>query len=278
MRLGRIESIAYWGCFVVVFLVVAIWESAHPKRELSSSAERRWRNHGVMLVVAAVATTVLLRVPPVVLALTVAGSRFGVLNRPWLPLIVRCSLTVVLLDLVQYWIHWSFHHVPWLWRVHKVHHSDHDYDVSTAARFHPLEVLYSQGLRLGAIALLAPPVIGVLIAEILSVLLNLSAHANASLPSGIEKTLRVTFVTPDLHRIHHSQGLEDQNRNLGQTFPWWDRLFQSYAEIASSDEQSFRTGLRGLEKCDSLGIGFMLAEPFQRTQQGNPETNPDSLA
>jgi sterol desaturase/sphingolipid hydroxylase (fatty acid hydroxylase superfamily) len=278
MRLGQIESITYWGCFVAMFLAVAVWESVHPKRELSSAAERRWKNHGVMLVIAAAVTTAALRVTPVVWALAFTDSPFGILNKAWAPLAVRCALTVVLLDLLQYWIHWSFHHVSWLWRIHRVHHSDSDYDVSTAARFHPLEVIYSQGLRFGLIALLAPPAMGVLIAEILSVLLNLLAHANASLPEQVEKTLRVAFVTPDLHRIHHSQELEDQNRNLGQTFPWWDRLFRSYTEIAWGDEQSFRTGLRGLEEQDRLGIGFMLTEPFQRARRGNPQTNRDSLS
>ena len=160
-----------------------------------------------------------------VLAVAVAGSRFGVLNKPVLPLIVRCGIAVGLLDLLQYWIHWSFHRVSWLWRVHQVHHSDPDYDVSTAARFHPLEVLYSQGIRFAAIAVLAPPAAGVFAAELLTVILNLSAHANASLPGRIENIGRSVFVTPDLHRIHHSREVADQNRNLGQTFSWWDRLF-----------------------------------------------------
>ena len=263
MPWARIEGSAYWICLVVMFLVVAIWESFQPKRELSSPAGRRWKNHGVMLVIAAAVSTVLLRVSPVVLAVAVAGSRFGVLNKPWPPLIVRCGITVALLDLLQYWIHWSFHHVPWLWRIHQVHHSDPDYDVSTAARFHPLEVLCSQGIRFGAITLLAPPAAGVFIAELLSVILNFSAHANASLPERIEKTLRSVFVTPDWHRIHHSQEIGEQNRNFGQTFPWWDHFFGTYANTASAHNGVFRTGLAGLEECDALGIGFMLAEPFR---------------
>jgi sterol desaturase/sphingolipid hydroxylase (fatty acid hydroxylase superfamily) len=278
MPWARIEGAAYWICFVAVFLGVAIWESFQPMRELSSAAERRWKNHGVMLVIAAAISTLLLRVGPVVLAAAVAGSRFGVLNKPWLPLIVRCGITIVLLDMMQYWIHWSFHHVSWLWRVHQVHHSDPDYDVSTAARFHPLEVLYSQGIRFGAIALLAPPAAGVFIAELLTVILNLSAHANASLPERMEKTLRSIFVTPDLHRIHHSQEMAEQNQNLGQTFPWWDRLFGTYTTMASADKGTFRTGLKGLEGWDGLGIGSMLAEPFRNMRRENPEVTPDPLA
>jgi sterol desaturase/sphingolipid hydroxylase (fatty acid hydroxylase superfamily) len=278
MLWARIEGAAYWSCFVAMFLAVAIWESFRPKRELSTAAERRWKNHGMLLVIVAVVSTVLLRVSPVVLAVAVAGSRFGLLNKPWLPLVVRCALAVALLDLLQYWIHWSFHHVPWLWRVHQVHHSDPDYDVSTAARFHPLEVLYSQGIRFGAIALLAPPAAGVFIAELLSVIVNLSAHANASLPERVENALGSTFVTPDLHRIHHSLDSEEQNLNLGQTFPWWDRLFGTYSPAALADEQDFRTGLKGLGGSDRLALGFLLAEPFRSTPAQTPGGTPEPLA
>ena len=255
-----------------------MWESFQPKRELSIAAERRWKNHGILLIIAASMSTLLLRVSPVVLSVMVAGSRFGILNKPWAPLVVRGAIAVVLLDMLQYWIHWCFHHVPWLWRVHQVHHSDPDYDVSTAARFHPLEVLSSQGVRLGAIALLAPPAAGVFIAELLTVILNLSAHANASLPVRIEKLLRSLFITPDLHRIHHSRDMAEQQRNLGQTFPWWDRFFGTYTARAAVEEGAFRTGLNGLENYDCLGIGFMLAEPFKNTPQEDPKLSPDPLA
>jgi len=271
----RIEGAAYWICFVAVFLTVALWESFHPKRKLSIAAERRWKNHGILLASAAAILTLLLRSSPVVVALMVAGSRFGVLNKPWAPLIVRSAITVVLLDLLQYWIHWSFHRIPLLWRVHQVHHSDPDYDVSTAGRFHPLESLYSQGIRLGAIALLAPPAAGVFIAELLTVILNLSAHANASLPARIEQRVRSVFITPDLHRVHHSRDAEEQQRNLGQTFPWWDRIFGTYSARAAKPVQDFRTGLEGLENFDCVGIGFMLAEPFRALRREDPEVSPD---
>jgi sterol desaturase/sphingolipid hydroxylase (fatty acid hydroxylase superfamily) len=261
-----------------MFLAVAIWESLQPKSELSSPAERRWVNHGVMLAIVATVSTMVLRVGPVVLALAVTNRRWGILNQPWLPLMLRCGLAVVLIDLLQYWVHWSLHHVSWLWRIHQVHHSDPDYDVSTAARFHPLEVLYAQGIRFGAIALLAPPAAGVLIAELLSVVLNLTAHANASLPVWMERTLRFGFVTPDLHRIHHAEEMQDQNQNLGQTFLWWDRIFGTHAGAHSLKEETFRTGLTGLEGFDRLGIGFMLAEPFRNTRRETLEANPESLA
>jgi sterol desaturase/sphingolipid hydroxylase (fatty acid hydroxylase superfamily) len=277
MSWARIAGPAYWIGFVALFFLVAIAESLRPLRELSSPTERRWRNHLAILAIAVAILALFQRMSPVVLAAAVEHCRWGVLNKPWLPLAVRCGVAIVLLDLLQYWIHWSFHHFPWLWRVHEVHHSDPDYDVSTAGRFHPLEVLYSQGIRFGAIALLAPPAAAVFIAELLTMILNLTVHANASLPERIETPLRALFITPDLHRIHHSQDVEEQNRNLGQTFPWWDRLFGTYTPKARANGEAFRTGIRGLEKRDQVGIGFMLAEPFRNLRRENPESRPDPL-
>jgi sterol desaturase/sphingolipid hydroxylase (fatty acid hydroxylase superfamily) len=277
----RFGSAVYWACFVAAFLAIAVWESFQPKRELSQPAERRWKNHGALLLITAALSTLLLRVSPMVVSTMAAGSRFGILNKPWLPLVVRCALTVVLLDLLQYWIHWSFHRAPWLWRVHAVHHSDPDYDVSTAARFHPVESLYTQGIRFAAIAVLAPPVEGVFAAELLAAILNLSVHANASLPTPVEKLVRMIWITPDLHRLHHSEDATEQQRNFGQTFPWWDRWFGTYAATARADGSNFRTGLKDLGDGDRLGIGFMLAEPFhaialQTAQEENPAPSPDS--
>jgi sterol desaturase/sphingolipid hydroxylase (fatty acid hydroxylase superfamily) len=274
----RVESPAYWICFVGAFLGIAVWESFHPVRELSVAAGRRWRNHGALFVIVAVLSNLLLRVSPVLLSVMMADSGFGILNKRWLPITVRCGIAVALLDLLQYGFHWSFHHVPWLWRIHQVHHSDPDYDVSTAVRFHPLETLCSQAVHLGAIAVLAAPPAGVLIAELLSVILNLSAHANGSLPPSIDQWLRLVFVTPDLHRVHHSRDMMDQQRNLGQTFAWWDYLFGTYTAAANAREETFRTGLTGLGNCDSVSIGFMLAEPFRNLRQESPDVTTGPLA
>src|SRR6478672_10911995 len=135
------QSTTYWIAFVGAFLAVAVWESFQPKRPLVST----------LLV------KVVLRVSPVVVATAVAGSRWGILNRPWLPFAVRCAATLLLLDLTNYLVHRTYHAVGFLWRVHEVHHSDPDYDVSTAGRFHPLEVLIGQTGLLSVIALSAPP-------------------------------------------------------------------------------------------------------------------------
>ena len=277
MQWTRIEGPAYSVCIVAVFIAIAIWETSRPLRGLSAPAERRWRNHGVMFV-AALIVPLVLRVTPVALAVAVSGSPWGVLNKPWLPLALRYALAIVLMDGLQYWIHWSLHHVSLLWRIHQVHHSDQDYDVSTAARFHPLEVLWTQGLHLAAIAWLAPPAGAMLIYVLLTEAVNFTTHANASLPSRIDRILRLFLVTPDMHRIHHSEDMQEQRRNLGQTFAWWDRLFRSYQEKPAAQGTNFRTGLEELRDHDTLAVAFMLSEPFKKLRQEDPEAASRALS
>lgn len=249
-----------WTLFVVIFLAVAVWESAQPLRPLTWPAERRWSRHAILLLISGIVLTVVLRITPVALAEAAVKSRFGILNRAWIPWAVRFALTLAVLDLVTYATHRAFHSVYFLWRVHEVHHSDPDYDVSTAGRFHPVEVVAVQGAHLAAILLLAPPPLAVLAAGLLTSAQNLFTHANASLPNRADAILRTVFITPSLHRLHHSDQVADQIRNLGQTFTFWDRLFGTYAEAG---DLKVVTGIRGLQNEGSLGLGFMLAAPFQ---------------
>jgi len=263
----RIESYAYWLLFAATFLGVAVWESFRPKQELSAATERRWGKHGMVLIVGTIISVALYRVSPVVAAIYFAGSRYGVLNKPWLPFAVRCILAVLLLDFVKYATHWAFHSVSFLWRVHQVHHSDPDFDVSTAARAHPIEVILTQGAYFAAIAIFAPPVIGVLAAELLGGFQSFFEHANASLPIWAEKPLRLVLVTPDMHRIHHSEEIGEQSRNFGEAFPWWDHLFRTYLAAPAAGQEGMVVGLKGYQNEGSLGLAFMLAQPFLPERQ-----------
>lgn len=261
----RLESPIYWSLFVGAFLAVAIWESFLPRGKLTQPAESRWSRHGILFAVCAAVNMAALRLTPVAVAVIVAGSRYGVLNREWLPYPLRFTATILLLDLLQYTVHRTLHSFGFLWRIHAVHHSDPDYDVSTSARFHPLELIIVQGSLLAAVALLAPPPLAVFVTELLRVAVNLAEHANASLPPGVERIVRLILVTPDLHRIHHSEDEREQGRNLGQIFPWWDRLFGTYLAHAAAGSK-FATGLKGFQNSASMTIGFMLSEPFQRQE------------
>jgi sterol desaturase/sphingolipid hydroxylase (fatty acid hydroxylase superfamily) len=257
------EGRAYWILFTAGFIGIAIWESLRPKRMLSGSLERRWGNHGIVLVACTLAGVAVYRISPVVMAITVGSSRFGLLNRPTVPFVARCLLTLLALDLTKYALHRACHSVRLLWRVHQVHHSDPDFDVSTAFRHHPGEIIFMQGAYLAAIAVLAPPATAVLVAELASSIQSFVMHANASLPGWVEKSLRPIYITPDLHRIHHSAEICEQSRNLGDILPWWDRLFGTYLAEPAAGQEGIVIGLKGVEAERSLSPAFMLASPFR---------------
>lgn len=264
MHLIPLESVTYWSLFAITFLGAAIWESVRPWSRLSTPAERRWGNHGIILVACTVISVTLLRISPVVAAVLVAGNKFGVLNKAWAPFVVRCGIAILVLDFVKYAMHRAYHAVPWLWRVHQVHHSDPEFDVSTGLRVHPIEVILNQGSYLAAIAVLAPPPVAVLIAELLSCAESFIGHANASLPRWAEHPVRSVFITPTMHRVHHSEVAQEQFKNLGDIFPWWDRLLGTYLDAPAAGDDRIVTGLQGFQQESSLGVMFMLTQPFRK--------------
>ncbi len=255
-----IDNQASIAVLVASFLISAILESRWPARPLTESTERRWGTHGLLFLCSIVPATLLMRVSPLVVALASVNNSWGVLNREWMPGWVRIAAAILLLDAFHYFAHRFFHSFEVLWRVHEVHHSDHDYDISTSFRFHPVEVMATQGLYLGVIFLMAPPVVAVFFAGLHTSLLNAFVHTNVSLPANLERWMRLVFITPDVHRIHHSTDFQDQNRNFGQTFVFWDRLFGSYRDNPSSPD----TGVEGVTQ---TGVLEMLAGPFRRRAQ-----------
>ena len=258
------EKQIYWSVFVAVFLVVATWETLAPLRELTSDTARRWREHAALFAVSAVIATIAIRLLPTFAAEFAVNNPLGILNNTRFPFPVRWVAAVLILDFLQYWIHRSFHaHHP-LWRVHEVHHSDYDYDVSLAVRFHPLEILPSQVLHAAAAVLLAAPPSAVFAAQLLSLIVNFLSHANAGLPEPVERLVRTIFITPNLHCIHHSADPGDYGRNFGQTFSIWDRLFGTYTSRSQATE--FRTGVDGVSPEDSRGTARLLARPFKVSQ------------
>lgn len=266
----RLESSAYWMAFTVTFLFVAMWESWRPERELKISAGRRWTVHGVLMVSGAAVRLAVVRLSPVAAALYVAETRETMLQRT--SLWVAIPLTVLMLDFAKYVTHRLFHSVGWLWRVHRVHHSDPDFDVSTGLRFHPLEPFLPQLADLGLILLVGPPVAAVVTATVLAAVINFLEHANATLPPKWEKALGTVFVTARMHRVHHSEAMADQQSNYGELFSWWDKLLGTYrAEPASAG-----IGLRGYQDARSMGLSDMLLQPFQASRE--PQARESLLA
>ena len=278
MQWVQLEARTFWLVMAASFLVVAIWESLRPHRELSIPGERRWSRHGLLLILSSVTSVGIYRVGPVVVAASMAHSRFGLFHQIALPYAVQFVLAILLLDFVRYAVHCAEHHVPILWRMHQVHHSDPDFDLSTGARVHPIETVLVQGATLGAVALLAPPVAAVLVVELVTCFQVFFAHANVSMPVGLEKFLRRVVVTPQMHRVHHSEDAAEQARNLSDIFPWWDHLFRTYLAAPSKGDAGVVMGMRGFQNTGSLDLPFMLLQPFRREPQSaaNPVVSQES--
>jgi sterol desaturase/sphingolipid hydroxylase (fatty acid hydroxylase superfamily) len=190
------------------------------------------------------------------------------LNRSGLPVFLRYIIAILFLDLARYAQHRLYHFVPILWRIHRVHHADPDCDWSTSLLFHPIEVVLTQASYLAVVAILAPPPLAVLGLELASILLTFLEHANVAIPERIDAILRRLLITPDVHRIHHSDQLVEQNRNFGTVFPWWDLCFQTYLAEPAAGHQQMSFGLHALDK-RGLSVLKLLALPLLKAAPTN---------
>lgn len=251
--------------FFSVFFMIACWEMVAPRRLRRYSRLFRWSNNLALVALNSFLLRLLFPVAAVGVALWAESNGYGLFNLLALPLWINVVLSVVLLDMLIYFQHVLFHRVPILWALHKVHHVDPDYDVTTGARFHPVEIILSMFIKMLAITLLGPAAIAVIIFE---VLLNGSAmfnHGNIRLPSSIDKVVRLFFVTPDMHRVHHSQIRQETDSNYGFSLSCWDRLFSTYIERPSKGQEEMDIGVEGYENPDVIcRLGGMLRLPFKR--------------
>jgi sterol desaturase/sphingolipid hydroxylase (fatty acid hydroxylase superfamily) len=180
--------------------------------------------------------------------------------------------TVVVLDLFIYLQHVMFHAVPALWRLHRMHHADLDFDVTTGARFHPIEIVLSMLIKLAAVVVLGAPPVAVLIFE---VVLNATAmfnHGNLRLPLAVDRVLRLFVVTPDMHRVHHSIVPAETNSNFGFNLPWWDRLLGTYRAQPAAGHVVMTIGLDDFREASDQRLDRMLIQPF-RGSPGNYPIN-----
>jgi sterol desaturase/sphingolipid hydroxylase (fatty acid hydroxylase superfamily) len=240
------EPAIRFGAFFGVFALMALWEAASPRRERLHPRRVRWVANLGLVVLNSVVLRLAFPMAAVAFAMLAAERGWGLLNALALPGWAALLLAVVALDFAIYLQHVMFHAVPALWRLHRVHHADPDYDVTTGARFHPIEIVLSMLIKLAVIAVLGAPAAAVLVFE---VLLNATAmfnHANLRLPAGVDRVLRRFVVTPDMHRVHHSMEVFEANSNFGFNLPWWDRLFGTYRAQASLPQERMAIGVEGL--------------------------------
>lgn len=233
-----------------------------PRRTLSSSKRRRWTANLSVLLLSTVLVRLLVPIVPTAVALYCQQNGYGLFNLLELPTWLTLPAGVLFLDMIIYWQHVVFHRHPLLWRIHRMHHADTDIDASTALRFHPFEILMSMGLKLGVIFLLGPPVLAVIVFEILLNGCAVFNHANVRIPPGFDRWLRFVVVTPDMHRVHHSTDMREANTNYGFNFPWWDRLFSTYKPQPDLGHDGMRIGLNIFRDPDYIRLSRLLAIPF----------------
>jgi sterol desaturase/sphingolipid hydroxylase (fatty acid hydroxylase superfamily) len=249
-----------FGC---VFAAMALWEFIGPRRKQTIGRAWRWSNNLGVVVVDTLLVRLLFPVTAVGLALAAEAHGFGLFNVVAFPAWSRVAAAVAILDLAIYLQHVLFHAVPALWRLHRMHHADLEFDVSTGLRFHPIEILLSMAIKLTVIAALGAPAAAVLIFEVLLNATSMFNHGNVRVPPTFDHVLRWLVVTPDMHRVHHSILSRETNSNFGFNLPWWDHLFGTYRAQPAAGHQAMTIGIEQFRDPRELGLDRMLLQPFR---------------
>lgn len=264
------EALIRSACFFSVLLAMALLEFVAPRRRPAIPRLLRWSNNLGVVVVDTVLVRLLFPAGAVGFALLAAERGWGLLRMMELPYWAGFALAVVVLDFVIYLQHVLFHAVPALWRLHRVHHADLDFDVTTGLRFHPLEILLSMGIKLAAIAALGPPAAAVLAFEVLLNATSMFNHGNVRLPQRIDRWLRWIVVTPDMHRVHHSIYRQETNSNFGFNLPWWDRMLGTYRAQPRDGHEAMTIGIEQFRTPADLRLDRMLLQPWRGPASGYP--------
>jgi sterol desaturase/sphingolipid hydroxylase (fatty acid hydroxylase superfamily) len=249
--------------FLGVFALIAFWELMAPRRPLATNKNQRWLAN---IIIAALNTGLMQAIFPVLpvgLAVIAWAKWWGLFNSLELAYWMKCLLSFLILDLVIYLQHVLFHYLPILWRLHRMHHTDLDIDVTTGNRFHPLEIILSTCIKLAVVALIGAPAFAVILFEIILNAASQFNHGNILLPQKMDSFFRFLIVTPDMHRVHHSVIPSETNSNFGFAIPWWDRLFGTYRAQPQAGFDNMSIGLKQYRNPDKLKLWHLLLNPFK---------------
>lgn len=274
------ESVLRGGVFAGSLLIWALAESLWPQRRRLFLRRQRWfANLGLALIgTSLLRALALLGVPLLALqvALWAQASDIGLFNWIDAPDAVEFALTLLLLDLLVWAQHLAFHRLPWLWRLHRVHHADRELDVSSGLRFHPAEILLSMLLKSAAVLVLGAPVAAVLAFELILNGMAMFNHANLRLTPALDRALRGVLVTPNVHRVHHSIHGDEQQQNFGFNLSLWDRLAGCYRAEPRDGHQAMRLGLQEFQGDQPLRLGWSLQLPWRSLERSGHERGPSS--
>lgn len=257
-----IEPLLRLGAFAGVFAAVALWEARWPCRAQRFRRRERWPHNLALVVLDAAVVRVAAPGAAVAVALASSSQGWGLLNAVALPYAAKFLAAVVLLDLAVYFQHVLFHAVPMLWRLHRVHHADTDFDVTTGLRFHPVEILLSLAIKCGVVAAIGAPAAAVVAFEVVLNAMAMFNHANARLPERVDRALRLLLVTPDMHRIHHSIRRDEHSTNFGFNLAVWDRLFGTARARPADGHEAMTIGLTCLRDARERSLVRMLLQPL----------------
>jgi sterol desaturase/sphingolipid hydroxylase (fatty acid hydroxylase superfamily) len=258
------EKTIRMGFFFGMLAIVGLWEVLAPRRALTVAKSLRWLNNLGLVFFNSFLLRVLFPAAAVGMAAFTTQQGWGIFNYYEAPFWLAVVASVVAMDFIIYLQHVMVHAVPALWRFHRMHHADLDFDVTTGARFHPIEIILSMLIKFATIVVLGPPIVAVVIFE---VLLNATAmfnHGNVRLPLGLDRVLRLLVVTPDMHRVHHSVEDDEANSNFGFNLPWWDRLFGTYRAQPRAGHDGMTIGIRKFRQPKQVTwFAGMMTLPFK---------------
>lgn len=260
------------GAFAGVFLVMALLELTIPRRGLNHSRGRRWLTNlaigGIDSLLLRLMAMLAVPLAAAAAAIWVEEQGWGLLNMVSWPGWVEMLVALAALDLAIYGQHVASHHVPVLWRLHKVHHADVDFDVTTAIRFHPVEIGLSMLWKIAVVFALGPSAFAVVLFEVLLNACAMFNHANIALPAGLDRALRLLLVTPDMHRVHHSIERREHDRNFGFNLSVWDRAFGTYLAQPEKGHLGMIIGLKPYQSEEPTGLWWSLSLPFRAAERG----------
>ncbi len=250
------------GFFFGVFMVMAFWEHLAPRRVLTVSKTKRWFNNISITFLDAIIIRMLFPLLAVGVAYKSAENEWGLFNMLAVSELAAGLVSVIFLDFVIYLQHVAFHVVSPLWRLHMMHHTDIDIDVTSGSRFHPIEICLSMVIKMAVVTVIGAPPWSVIVFEILLNGTAMFNHSNVYLPPGIDRILRLFIVTPDMHRVHHSVIIKETNSNYGFNLPWWDRLCGTYKAQPVKGHINMNIGLANFRDPRRLSRPWMLIIPF----------------
>ncbi len=252
--------------FLSILIILIMAEILFPKKKRIHNRKDRWITNGLITLINTASVNIVhIAIPliAIVAAIDVSNGKMGLFNIINFPIWIEIILTVIILDFIIWGQHLLSHKIPFVWRFHRMHHTDRDLDVTTAVRFHPFEIIFSMFIKITSIYILGASAIAVIIFEIMLNGMAMFNHANLRIPFRIENILRKFIVTPDLHRIHHSIYIDEHNKNFGFSLSIWDKVFKCYLDQPRDGHKDMKLGLKW-QNDKPTKLGWSLWIPFKK--------------